>query len=289
MSFFQFKSQLPLSKQLGRAFLLLSVILALFILLLAANFIKPSSKGRQEGKANKTVFVASGHPELAPIVFRSGSEGLAGVGVDITKKIFADLKSPLEFKYMGNWEEVLAKAKTGEVDVIVGIDQSKDAMEYLSFTSIPYAEVPVSLFVAKNKKSNYRGWDSLAGKKGVALIGNSFGPEFDDLIKSNKIDIQRASTSREALKLVADGQADYFINSLYAGQKTLAGDTSLAEKIKIIPENLTTQKIYIAISNQSPYADKLAEVSKALYEQKTEVNYLMNKYTYYYIKNDEAK
>lgn len=289
MAILQPNPKLPLSKQLGRAFLLLSVILAVFILLLASNFVKPGFKVGKEKKEAKTVFIASGHPELAPIVFRSGSEGLGGVGVDLTKKIFDDLKAPLEFKYMGSWEEVQAKAKTGEVDIIVGLDKSPEGMEYLSFSSIPFAEVPVSLFVAKNKKVNYKGWDSLAGKKGVALIGDSYGQSFDDLVKSNKINIQRASSSREAFKMVVDGQADYFIYSLYAGQKILAGDTNLAEKIKIVPESLTTQKFYIAVSNKSPYIDKLADISKAIYEQKTQVNYLMNKYTYYYLDNDEKK
>jgi len=289
MATFSSNPKLPLSKQFGRAFLLLSVILAIFILLLASNFISPGSKSGQEGKQTKTVFIASGHPELAPIVFRSGSEGLSGVGVDLTKKIFDDLKSPLEFKYMGDWGEVQAKAKTGEVDIIVGVDKNSERMEYLTFSSIPYAESPISLFVPKNKKFTYKGLDSLVGKKGVALVGDSYNQEIDDFIKAKGIDLQRASSSRDAFKMLVDGEADYFIHYLYAGQKTLAGDTTLAEKIKIVPENLGVQNFYIAVSKESPYLSKLGDISKGVYAEKTLVNYLLNKYTYYYTDHNEAK
>src|SRR5688572_13641778 len=62
--------------------------------------------------------VASGHPEWQPIMFQSGSE-IKGAGPALVKMIFDELGMQTEFPYKGAWDEVQAKARSGEVDSLV--------------------------------------------------------------------------------------------------------------------------------------------------------------------------
>ena len=271
----------PSSPKLGRFFVLLSVFAAFLIIFLSVGLNRTGQKNPAGSSApTKTVFIASGHPEWAPIMYKYG-DTIKGVGPDLVKKIFTDLNLPLEIKYMGTWDQVLEKAKTGEVDVLVGAYQTKERLEYLGYSSTPFAEDPVSLFVAKNKKFVYNDWDSLLDKRGVAMIGDSYGQEFDDFIKTKSLNLKRASSSKEAFDLVINGKADYFIYSRYAGQKALASSLPLSSKISVVPQDVTTEDFYLAISQKSPYFKYLAQVSKDLYEQKKSayVNYLINKYS----------
>src|SRR5438477_12707534 len=75
-------------------------------------------------KANPAVpdarrsIVASGHPEWPPIMFQNGAV-IDGAGVALVKKIFDDIGVAVTFPYTGTWDQVQAKARTGEVDVLV--------------------------------------------------------------------------------------------------------------------------------------------------------------------------
>lgn len=267
-----------LARNLGRVFLFLSILLALVILLLAAGSLGTKKKTKINVSQIKAA-VVSGHPEWAPIMYRDG-DSLTGVGPELVKKIFADLGLPEQTKYMGNWEEVLAKAKTGEVDILVGAYRTKERLDYLVFSSTPYAEDPVALFVSKDKNFTYQDHNSLLKKKGVAMTGDSYGQIFDDFIIAKKLDITRVKTAQEAFDLVTQGKADYFVYSLYAGEKALAADPILKQKISIVPKYVATEDFYLAISKKSPYLKYLPDITKDLYEQKKSayVNYLLNKY-----------
>src|SRR5687767_9805098 len=70
------------------------------------------------GPGSRETIIASGHPEWPPIMFQSGSS-IDGAGPALLRKIFDDLGVVVSFPHTGTWDEVQAKARSGDVDVLV--------------------------------------------------------------------------------------------------------------------------------------------------------------------------
>src|SRR3954452_2715069 len=91
---------------------------ACLVLLTAALSGCGTSSNPNSPDSPKALIIASGHPEWPPIMYRSGSV-IDGAGPALVKKIFDDLGVPVEFPQTGTWDEVQAKARTGQVDILV--------------------------------------------------------------------------------------------------------------------------------------------------------------------------
>src|SRR5215471_12800661 len=158
--------------------------------------------------------VASGHPEWPPIMFQSGST-IDGAGAALVKKIFTDLGVAVDVKFTGTWDEVQAKARSGQVDILVAAYKTTEREGYMVYSE-PYTTDPVAIFVARGKTFPFTTFEDLVGKRGVAMVGDSYGQAFDDFAAA-RLNLHRASTSDEAFDLAAAGQADYLLYSLYSG------------------------------------------------------------------------
>src|SRR5436190_11767868 len=80
--------------------------------------------------------VASGHPEWQPIMFKSG-DMIDGAGPALVKQIFADNGLKVTVPYEGAWDQVQAKAKSGEVDVLVAAYKTTEREGYMVYSE-PY-------------------------------------------------------------------------------------------------------------------------------------------------------
>lgn len=196
----------------------------------------------------KTIIV-SGHSDWNPIMRQDG-ENIVGIGPDVTKAVFKDLRVNVESKYVGPWDIVQEKAKTGEITAIVALYKTREREEYLQY-SIPYTFDPIVLFFKTGKSFAYNQKQDLIGKKGVATIGDSYGQEIDDFIIQGQLDIKRVSTPKEAFAMVQQGKVDYFIYSVYAGRRVMDELNLFGfEESKVV----SSQPFYIGISKKSPYA-----------------------------------
>jgi len=203
--------------------------------------------------AAKIGIVASGHPEWPPIMYQSGST-IDGAGPALVKKIFADLGVPIDVRYEGTWDEVQAKARSGEVDVLVAAYKTTEREGYMVYSD-PYTTDPVAIFVARGKAFPFDSWDVLAGKRGVAMVGDSYGQTFDDFAAS-RLTLTRVATATEAFNLIASGQGDYFLYSLYAGDDFLK-KAGTASQFESLPTFVDEERFYVTISKQSPYVSYL--------------------------------
>ena len=147
-------------------------------------------------------------------------ETIAGIGVEVTKEVFKTLGVDTQSKYAGTWDVVQENAKNGRIDAIVALYKTKEREQYLDY-SIAYTQDPIVLFFNTGKSFSYTAKESLKDKKGVATVGDSYGQELDDYIVSGSLDITRVATPQEAFAMLKEGKANYFIYSLYAGQKII--------------------------------------------------------------------
>jgi polar amino acid transport system substrate-binding protein len=210
--------------------------------------------------------VASGHPEWPPIMYRNGST-IDGAGPALVKKIFDGLGVTAAFPYTGTWDDVQAKARTGEVDILVAAYKTSEREGYMVYSD-PYTTDPVAIFVAKGKAFPFDTWDVLVNKKGIAMVGDSYGQQFDDFAAA-RLSLTRVTTSAQAYDMVAGGKADYLLYSLYAGDDYLK-KTGTAAQFESLPKFVDEEFFYITISKKSPFVTYLPLVNQALAKYKAD-------------------
>jgi len=212
-------------------------------------------------KEKQTVII-SGHPDWGTLMNANGDQS-SGTSVEMCKDILIKMGYKVETPNLGSWEAVQQEARIGKVDVIPAIYKTKAREEYLVY-SIAYTTDPVVPFSKKGKGFIYNKKEDLLGKKIVATIGDSYGQEIDDYVIKANLNVVRVNNSKEAFDLIKNDQADYFLYSLWAGEKVLK-DSGLSNDFEwsgVISE----QPFYVAFSKNSPVALKIDEFNARLRE-----------------------
>ena len=212
----------------------------------------------------KNNFIASGHPQWAPIMYQEGNK-IVGAGPELVQKITDDLGISITSKYEGLWNVVQDHMRTGDIDVIVAAYKTAERETYMDY-SIPYTVDPVSLFVAKGHEFLFENWNELIEKKGVVTVGDSYGQKFDNFIKE-KLDVREVATPDEAFELLESGEVDYFVYALYSGENYLTNN-NMSNEIISLPEQVSAENFYITISKKSSMTKYLPKI-----------NLLIKKYT----------
>jgi polar amino acid transport system substrate-binding protein len=224
----------------------------------------PDSKNDPRQANSEKTYVASGHPEWPPIMWRSGDE-IIGAGPELVGLIAKDLGIKIKSKYAGLWDEVQAKAKSGEVDMLVAAYKTTERETYMDY-SIPYTVDPIAVFIKKGKNFKYSEWKDLIGKRGVATVGDSYGQEFDDFLRA-KLTVVRVNTADEAFAKVKTGTADYFLYALYSGEKAII-DGKMQDQIEPLGQYVAQENFYITISKKSDLTKRMSEINDLIEKYK---------------------
>jgi polar amino acid transport system substrate-binding protein len=254
--------------QSKKAFVIILTIIILVGIIISIDRMmgKKNILNSKSASQKKITYVASGHPEWSPIMWRQ-KDNIIGAGPELVELIAKDLGVKVKTKYVGLWDEAQAKAKSGEVDMLVAAYKTKEREEYMDY-SIPYTVDPVALFVAKGKIFQFSQWQDLIGKKGVATVGDSYGQEFDDYIAS-KLDVKRVNSADEAFNMVKNGTADYFVYNLYSGEKAIRTG-GMTESIEIIPQYVTQEDFYVTVSKKSNLASSMDKINESIEKYKND-------------------
>lgn len=231
---------------------------------IAALILFAAAYGLYNQWISNRVYIASGHPEWSPIMWRQGLE-IVGVGPDLVKLISSDLGLKIRPEYVGLWDMVQVKARTGEVDLLVAAYKTSEREAYMLYSE-PYTVDPVALFVKKGRNFKYEKWEDLIGKKGVVTVGDSYGQAFDDFLKNN-LKVSRVDTVEQALNAIQRGQADYFVYALYSGEKALK-QNKMSGQIQILPKYVASENFYITISKRSPLTRYMPQINQLIEKYK---------------------
>ena len=207
------------------------------------------------------VFIASGHEDWPPIMSKSGDD-IVGAGPELLFMIFNELGLSIESRYVGSWDIVQEKAKSGEIDMIVAAYKTPEREAYMDY-SIDYTLDPVSILVKNGNGFPFDSWDELIGKKGVVTKGDSYGEEFDSFIVE-KLDVIVADSPSEAFALILAENADYFVYAFYSAENALAKDEDLSEQIEILPNDVCAENFYMTISKKSRLIEFLPDINEIL-------------------------
>ena len=206
--------------------------------------------------------VISGNPQAPPIVWEKAGT-LTGIGPQLISSFLDQEKIKYTLQPEGSWTEVQDKAKSGNIDMIVAAYDNQERREYLEY-SIPYIKSPVVIVVKKGDVFPLDSWNDLAGKKGVANTGESFGEKFDTYIKE-KLNVTYVPYER-AFSMLADNSADYMVIDLYPAV-IYAKMLSAEDKIEYLDNPATVQNFHITITKGSPYKN-LIPIINAFIKQK---------------------
>ena len=210
------------------------------------------------------VLIASGHPNYPPFSWQRG-EQTVGVGVELTEIIFSDLGIDVDFPARGNWKRVQSDAANGTIDVIVGIYKTLDQTQYLAYPDQPYLDDISVVWVRKGREFTFDKWGDLLGKRGTAMLGESYGKDFDDFI-ARHLQMDRVSTPLQNLKKLDAGRSDYYPFSLYGGTLQLIR-YGFEDRIQHLPNAISKQGVYLAISKKSIYVSYLPKITEAIHKR----------------------
>ncbi len=212
------------------------------------------------------VLVVSGHPGYPPVTWEENGV-IVGVGAELVKAVFTELKVPYEIRADGRWIRVQKDAEAGVIDVIAGVYLNTERKAFLEYT-VPFMKDPNVVFVWKGKTFPFNTWDDLIGKRGTTNIGESFEDKFDHFAEA-KLSLERVPETIQNLKKLESGRADYFVFGLYPGL-SIATLEGYDDKIEALPKPILTANFYMAFSKKSKYVHLLPKVNRIINRLKAE-------------------
>lgn len=251
-------------------------IKALFIMMIIFSFCLMGCGDDTSLPVNNQVVICTGHTDWWPAMWNDANS-IVGVGPDLVKLCLADADLEISCTNQGTWSEILAKAKNGEVDIIVGSYWMKEREEYMFFTD-KYLSDPVALITSSKSNIKYNGdWNELKQIKLVGATGATYGQDFNQYIIDNNINITRVNDVSEAYNMLETGQADGFVYSYFSARKHLSV-FNLTEKFTIQSPHITTQAMHICISKKSKYANYIDQINLSIkkYKENGTIDKLIN-------------
>jgi len=234
------------------------------------------------------VLIASGHNEYPPFMWKEGDK-IVGLSAELTSIIFGELGIKVNSIYIGPWKRLQKSAKTGEIDLILGIYKNEERLKYLKFPNESYTPDPVVIFVRKGKSFPFTKWKDLVDKQGGAIIGDSFGQEFDLYAESN-LKVYKVKEFRQAINMMILDRLEYVIFGLYSGTIQMI-EMGLTKEIEYLEKPLVTPNAYQAFSKKSKFINHIPYFNRRITELKADgtIGKLIEKYMTHWEKTLKVK
>ncbi|MBC3929897.1 MULTISPECIES: ABC transporter substrate-binding protein [unclassified Undibacterium] len=220
--------------------------------------------------------IATGNPEYPPFLWRDPDDEshLIGANADLMQSLSKEIGIPVEVKYIGPWGRVQEEAKLGRVDLLAGAFLTLPRFDYMDYFYPAFRETRTVIWVRKDSALTYKKWKDLVGKRGITVINNSFGEDFDRYA-SESLKVATVPSLEQALTLLTLSRADYLIYEEDPGLAYIAKMN--IQNLKPLLPPVTNENLYLTISHKSPCntPEMRGRIAKALY--KLEKQNLMNK------------
>jgi PAS domain S-box-containing protein len=148
-------------------------------------------------------------PDFPPVEYFAGNDGYSGITADYVALIEKKLGIRIEIVRLRNWDEIISRAKSRQIDVYVAT-KTPQRTEYMLFTR-PFLEFPV-VIIAREKVKGPLTLEKLTGMK-VSVVSEYAAHNF---IAYNypKLHIDQVRDVRTGLRKVSFGLSDAFVENL---------------------------------------------------------------------------
>ena len=223
------------------------------------------------------VLEISGLPNYPPVLWEADGT-LVGVGAELAKRICTELKVRYRLKPLP-WIRALHETEYGEIDMIAGAYFKKDRQAYMDY-SIPFMKDPGAVFVMKGHAFPFKKLKDLIGKKGVTMLGYSWGENFDQYAKAH-LDMVTVTTPMQALKMLERCRVDYWVYGLYSGA-FVATKAGMGDKVESLEHYVSQEDLYITFSKKSQFRHLLPRVNAII--KRLEANGVIDGWIQHYLK-----
>ena len=131
-----------------------------------------------------------------------------GIGYDVVKLVFSDLKTPLQYKVGLPWIRTIREVNQGEIDILVANYWTVQRAKQL-LMSREIARESLNVFTLQSRTFEFNKWDDLKDKYGVMPRGMAVGKSFEQYRK--KISLIEVNTHKQIFKMLNKGRADYVL------------------------------------------------------------------------------
>ena len=173
-----------------------------------------------------------------------------GFSYDLFEQIVKDAGLNIQNVGYTSYQEAMKDLRRGKIDVVAGAYFDKRILGTgvnLMFPS--YFSNPIVPVFLKGKEKEVNSWNDLKGLKGIVRQEeNIYSLVFNQLPKD--IEIKQISGSKKAFTMLLNGEADYIITSLYAGEAEIRR-YKLVDDVYFSPKALVSAELFFVFSSHS--------------------------------------
>ena len=134
--------------------------------------------------------------------------------------------------------------------------------------SDPYTTDPVAIYVARGRAFPFDSWDVLIGKRGIAMVGDSYGQAFDDFAAA-RLTLTRAATTARGV-LTDRERPGRLLPLLAVRRRRLPEESEQASQFESLPKFVSEENFYITISKNSPFVTYLPRINQEIAKYKAD-------------------
>jgi polar amino acid transport system substrate-binding protein len=211
--------------------------------------------------------VATGNPEYTPYLWRDPTDdtGLIGANADLMQLLSKEIGLPIEVKYLGSWARVQELAKNGRVDLIAGAFFTLPRLEYMDYFYPSFRSTRTVIWTTAKSTFPFKTRKDLIGRKGLTVINNSFGQEFD-LYAEEFLKIDKVPQLEQAFRMLDVGRAEYLIYEDAPGQALAAKLGYIGLKTSSV--SVSNEGLHLTLSHLSPCntGEMRGRIAKAMHK-----------------------
>lgn len=147
---------------------------------------------------------------FAPLSFQDGSGAMSGLAAEYLRLMGTRLGLSVRTELAGTWNDVLAAAREGKVDVLVASARNELRRPYLTFIG-PYVSAPTAI-VVRDGQTHLGALSELTGRRLAILRGHFLVPTLGNVFPA--IELLEFATQGLALQAVGSGKADAALGNL---------------------------------------------------------------------------
>lgn len=193
---------------------------------------------------------ASGNAEYPPYLWHSGNTAnLHGAVALLLEELAQEINTDIKLVYAGPWGRVQEDVAAGRIDMIAGAFFTLPRTHYMDYIYPQMMRTKTSVWVNTKTPFPYTQWEDLKSYRGVTVINNSFGQEFDEYAEQ-QLTIEEVGSLEQGLRMLSANRVDYLIYEENPG-KAYAKKLNI-QNLQAIPLEITRESLYLTMSKKSP-------------------------------------
>lgn len=231
----------------------------------------PISLADGRNLVKEKVITVTGHPDYGPVTYQDKARNsIEGIAVTRLRKAVEKMGYKLKSVYTGSWARAQEEVRIGRVDILLPPYKTDERLTWLDFQEKPFMMDETAIFVRKNKKIKFSELNDLLQYRGVAIINDSFGDEFDKFDR-DKLKLKRLASTEQCFRFLLKDRADFLVAGYYAGHRVLDAMGENKNFI-VLPKRVIVTGMYAGISKKSQTFNKDPKLKEKLEEYLLEKN-----------------